>query len=100
MTSIRLPHAPTTADAPNFVPLLFIAAVIAAAALHAIAFGPAMRERVDRHQAEQTNLENQTLCDELGLAGTSERQVACARVLSKARRLEAERVSRDATGML
>jgi hypothetical protein len=55
-----------------------------------------MRERAERLQAEQINRDNRALCEKLGMPQGSERFAACADVLSEVRRLEAERISREA----
>src|SRR2546421_10148819 len=79
----------------SFVPLVIIAAVVSALALHAVLYGPAIQERAERLQAEQIDQENRTLCEKLGISLGSERFTACAEVLSEARRQEVKRFANE-----
>jgi hypothetical protein len=76
-------------DAQFLVAAVIMAVVVSAFALHAVLYGPAMRERADRVRAEQVDRENRALCGKLGLASGGAQFAACAEVLSEVRRLEA-----------
>jgi hypothetical protein len=89
-----------TSLAGSFAPLAVIAVVVSALALHAIVYGPSIRERADRLQVERVAQENRALCDRLGMGYGSERFTACAEVLSEARRQEATRVYSEVAGIL
>jgi hypothetical protein len=84
----------------SVLPVVVIAALAGALALHAIVYGPAIRERADRLQAEQIAEENRSLCNKLGMGNGSERFTACAEVLSEVRRQEARRVYTEVAGIL
>ena len=88
---------------PSVGPLLLvvvIATFAGALAFQALVYGPAIREKADRFQAEQTNEENRALCERLGIAHGSERFTVCAEVLLDVRRLEAKRVYSETAGIL
>ena len=84
----------------SLVPLVIIAAVVSALALHAVVYGPAIRERAERLRAEAIDLENRALCENLGMGHDSERFVACTDVLSEARRQEVKRFASEVAGIL
>ena len=84
----------------SLVPLVIIAAVVGALALHAILYGPAIHERAERLRAEQVDRENRALCGKLGLANGGAQFAACAEVLSEARRLEANWLANELAGIL
>jgi hypothetical protein len=95
------PYAGVTIhNAWSWMPLALMAALVSALALHAVLFGPGIRERAERLQAEQTDRENRALCEKLGIHHGSERFGGCADVLSEVRRLEAYRISREVAGIL
>jgi hypothetical protein len=84
----------------SLVPLVIIAAIVSALALHAVLYGPAIQERAEQLQAEQIDQQNRTLCEKLGIAHGSERFTACADVLSEARRQEVKRFAKEVAGIL
>ena len=88
-----------TSDTWSWTPLGFIGTVLCAAVLYSVLYGPELRERAHRLQAQQIHQENRTLCEKLGFKGNGQ-FTACADVLSEVRRLEAERLSRDLAGIL
>ena len=95
------PHIDTkTSVGSSWIPLMFLATLVSALALHAVLYGPEIRKRAERFQAEQLDRENRALCEKLGMPHGSERFGGCADVLSEVRRLEAERISREVVGIL
>jgi hypothetical protein len=84
----------------SLVPLVIVAIVVSALALHAVVYGPAIRERAERLQAAQIDQENRALCSKLGMPHGTVQFAACADVLSEARRYEAKRVADEVAGIL
>jgi hypothetical protein len=84
----------------SLVPLVIVAIVVSALALHAVAYGPAIRERAERLQAAQIDQENRALCSKLGMPHGTVQFAACADVLSETRRYEAKRVADEVAGIL
>lgn len=84
----------------SWVPLVIIAIVVSALALHAVVYGPAIRERAERLHAAQIDQENRALCSKLGMPHGTVQFAACADVLSEARRNEAKRVAEETAGIL
>ena len=82
----------------SWVPLVIIAIVVSALALHAVVYGPAIRERAER--LAQIDQENRALCSKLGMPHGTVQFAACADVLSEARRNEAKRVAEETAGIL
>ena len=86
--------------ARSWIPLVFIAIVVSALALHTVVYGPAIRERAERLHAAQIDQENRALCSKLGMPYGTVQFAACAGVLSEARRYEARRVADEVAGIL
>lgn len=84
----------------SWVPLVIIAAVVSALALHASVYAPTIREKAARLLAEEIDQEDGMLCEKLGASRSTDRFAACADILAQARRNEATRVARDALGIL
>jgi hypothetical protein len=84
----------------SWLVLLTMAALASGLVLHAILFGPAMRERADRLRAQEVDREDRALCERLGMPQGSARFTACAAVLSEARREEAMRLASELAGIL
>lgn len=99
------PHANAGAHADarsvwSWIPIVVVAAAVGVSALHAILYGPAIRERAEQLKAAQIDQENRALCEKLGMPHGSDRFSACAGVLSEARQREAERIAIEAAGIL
>ncbi len=99
------PHIGTVADTTtsadsSWIPLMLIATLVSALTLHAVLYGPEIRKRAERLHAEEIDRENRALCERLRMPYGSERFGTCADLLSEVRRLEAERISREAMGIL
>jgi hypothetical protein len=90
----------TTTAVSSWLPLMLIAALASALALYAVLYGPEIRKRTERLQAEQIDRENRALCGKLGMPHGSERFGVCADLLGEVRRLEAERISSEVAGIL
>jgi hypothetical protein len=95
----RMPVNPASSGGA-LATLVVVAAVASSLVLHAMLYGPGLREKADQVQAEQIDREDRALCSKLGLADGGKQFAVCADVLLEARRLEANRLAGELPGIL
>jgi hypothetical protein len=82
------------------VPVLFLSAVVMAAAVYATVFGPAAQAAADRAEAKEIDAENREFCARYGVRVGEANYANCAGGLAEIRRRQSERISLRSTGIM
>jgi hypothetical protein len=91
---------PTHLNILAAVPVLFLSAVVMAAAVYATVFGPAAQAAADRAEAQEIDAENREFCALFGVRAGESNYANCASGLAEIRRRQSERISLRSTGIL